>query len=238
MTHIRTRNPHGGEYSFYSREEFIRAVDRGGITAEWQVLHGATGRWLPISAHPAFVQATQKSRNSGGHRARPSGEVRPGPDVRPGSVKRPSSDLVLIYPDPSRTPPPRESIPLSLPDDGGPVLAPDEIDRVLRPRESLRNTLPPAPEREWSIAVRPSGGRKLESEESFHASPGNPSTLPRLLLIGLVALIFLAALSAARGKQQRSSVDSRIAPTASQTLPNDRSAAAGQPATLPARQGR
>ena len=237
MTHIRTRNPHGGEYSFYSREEFVRAVERGGITAEWQVLHGATGRWLPISAHPAFTKASQKSRDSGGHRPRPSGQVRPAPEARPGSVARPSSELVLIYPDPSRTPPPRDSISSSLPDDGGPVLAPDEIDRVLRPRESLRNTLPPAPEREWSIAVRPSGGRKLESEESFHAGAGNPSTLPRLLLVGLVALLFLAALSAARGKQQRSSVDPPLAPTASQARPNDRSAPAGQPATPPARQG-
>jgi hypothetical protein len=215
MTHIRTRNPLGGEYSFYSREEFVRAVERGGITAEWQILHGATGRWLPISAHPAFTKAAQKSGQSGVGRARPSGEERPNTEVRHGPAKRPSSELVLIYPDPSRTPPPRDFTPSSLPDDGGPVLAPDEIDRVLRPRESVRNTLPPAlgPEREWSMAVRPSGPRKVEPEESFHVGAANPSTLPRLLLIGLLALIFLAAFSAARSKQQRSSVDP---PTASQ----------------------
>lgn len=181
MTHIRTRNPLGGEYSFYSREEFIRAVERGGITADWEVLHGATGRWLPISAHPAFNRAPRKTRASGSQQLRPSGEVQPSPEVQPGTATRPSSELVLIYPDPSRTPPPRDPTTPSLPDDCGPVLTPHEIDRVLRPRESLRNTLPPAPEpeREWSTAVRPSDGRKLEPEESFHVKERDPSTLPR-----------------------------------------------------------
>jgi hypothetical protein len=237
MTHIRTRNPLGGEYSFFSREEFIRAVERGGITADWEVLHGATGRWLPISAHPAFNRAPRKTRASGAQQVRPSGEGQPKPEVHPHAATRPSSELVLIYPDPSRTPPPRDAITSPLPDDCGPVLTPHEIDRVLRPRESLRNTLPPAPapapEREWSTAVRPSGERAIEPEESFHVREGPPSPLPRVLLVGLVALLFLAALSAARGKQQHPSADPRAVPTRTQAPPTDRSAPTGQPATPP-----
>jgi hypothetical protein len=227
MTHIRTRNPAGGEFSFYSREEFVRAVERGGITPEWQVLHGASGRWLPITAHPAFTQS-RKPRASG----RTSGPER----------ARPSSELVLIYPDPTKVP--RTSMPPAPPpDEVGPVLTPVEIERVLRPRTSLPNTLPPAPpaaERAWSTAVRPSGGKQVESEESFHVSPAGPSALPRVLLVGLVLLLFLAVLSAARGKKPHTPVDPRPAAT-TQAAPNP-APPAGQlpppPATPSALQGR
>jgi hypothetical protein len=194
MTHIRTRNPAGGEFSFYSREEFVKAVQRGGITAQWEVLHGASGRWLPITAHPAFHPPPRKSRNSGVERARPS------------------SELVLIYPDPTLVP--RNTLPPAPPPtDVGPMLTPVEIDRVLRPRPSLPNAVAHTEERAWSTAVRPSGGSQVEPEETFHVTSRTPSALPRVLLVGLVMLIFLAALSAARGKKQHSPSDSRAAPT-------------------------
>lgn len=212
MTHIRTRNPAGGEFSFYSREEFVKAVERGGITAEWEVLHGATGRWLPITAHPAFQPPPRKSRNSGAQRARPS------------------SELVLIYPDPTLVP--RNTLPPAPPpSDVGPMLTPVEIDRVLRPRPSLPNAVDSTEERAWSTAVRPSGGRKVEPEETFHVTSGSPSALPRVLLVGLVMLIFLAALSAARGKKQHTPADSRAAPTTQ--LPPERSPHTGQQQSSP-----
>lgn len=221
MTHIRTRNPAGGEFSFYSQEEFVRAVERGGITPDWEVLHGASGRWLPITSHPAFSQ-TRKSRSSGSQRARPT------------------SELVLIYPDPTLVP--RTTLPPSPPPtDVGPVLTPVEIDRVLRPRPSLPNVIAPTPpERAWSTAVRPSGARKAEPKHSFDFSPGDPSTLPRVLLVGLVLLIFLAALSAGRGKKEDTPVNSRPAPT-SRVSPERPPPGGPRPAPSPAsptRQGR
>jgi hypothetical protein len=51
---MKVRSPDGREFSFYSREEFRLAIRRGGITAEWSVLHTAAGRWLPVTEHPVF----------------------------------------------------------------------------------------------------------------------------------------------------------------------------------------
>jgi hypothetical protein len=111
MPPIRARTATGDEFSFDSREEFCRAVGRGRITAEWEVFHSRAHRWLPVTVHPAFS-------------APPAAPSR-------GPVKR-TSDLVLIYPDsiPSAD---RGDVsrPETDPLEVGPMLAPDEIERVL-----------------------------------------------------------------------------------------------------------
>jgi hypothetical protein len=188
MTRIKTRNPTGGEYSFYSREEFAKAIEGGGVTPEWQVYHSASGRWLPISAHPAFGQV-RKRRESGPQR----------PPQR-------TSDLVLIYPE-SDTPRPRTSAPQHPPtDETDPVLDPAEIDRVLRPRPSRRISVE-TPERRWSAAVprlSDPGTYPTMKAESFEEPVSNGRSLRRVLVATLVLIVVLAAMSAMRGKPKQS----------------------------------
>lgn len=54
MCCTKVRSPDGREFSFSTREEFGHAIGRGGITAQWSVLHLTTGRWLPVTEHPVF----------------------------------------------------------------------------------------------------------------------------------------------------------------------------------------
>ena len=174
MTRIRTRNPLGGEYSF-TREEFVRAVERRGITADWQVYHATSGQWLPVTAHPAFPST------------RASGQ----------EPKRSSSELILIYPDPAQqpdvaTPPTGSEI------DDGPVLAPDEIDRVLG-RSSGPQTLAEGPgKRGWSTAVRRVSGRLPTDFEVEDADPstGGIPLFERVLILGILFLLIVAGVSA------------------------------------------
>lgn len=188
MTRIKTRNPAGGEYSFYSREEFTKAIEGGGVTAEWQVYHSASGRWLPISAHPAF------------------GQVRKRRDSAPQRPPQRTSDLVLIYPE-SETPRPRNSAPQRPPtDETDPVLDPAEIDRVLRPRPSRRMTVE-TPERRWSAAVgRPSdpGTYPAMKAEGFEEPVSDGRSLQRALVAALVLMVVLAAVSAIHQKPKQS----------------------------------
>ncbi|HTS88081.1 MAG TPA: hypothetical protein VMG41_06270 [Gemmatimonadales bacterium] len=113
MAHIKTRNPSGGEYSFYSQEEFVRAVRRGAINQDWEVFHSPTGQWLPITAHPAFSPAHADS-------------------VTTEVERNGNSELVLIYPPQSR-PAPGERPPGQGRDpiDSGPHVTLAEIERVL-----------------------------------------------------------------------------------------------------------
>jgi hypothetical protein len=111
MPPIRARNPTGAEFSFLTREDFARAASSGRIAPDWEVFHARARRWLPVTVHPAFA-----------------GESSP---VAPRGR---SSDLVLIYPDfvpPSD--PAGAHAPQSDPFDSGPILAADEIQRVLHP---------------------------------------------------------------------------------------------------------
>lgn len=116
MPPIRARSITGAEFSFSSREEFGQAIARGRITSDWEVFHSRAHRWLPVTVHPAFS---------------PPVAADPVPKGR-------TSDLVLIYPDciPSADPA-RAARPEADPFEAGPLLAPDEIQRVLyapRPR--------------------------------------------------------------------------------------------------------
>jgi hypothetical protein len=114
MPPIRARTATGAEFSFPSREEFSRAVSSGRITPDWEVFHARAHRWLPVTVHPAFT-------------APPGATTTPAP-----AAPRRSSDLVLIYPD---FVPSSDTVggaePESDPFDHGPILAPDEIERVL-----------------------------------------------------------------------------------------------------------
>lgn len=117
MPPIRARSITGAEFSFSSREEFGQAIARGRITADWEVFHSRAHRWLPVTVHPAF--------------SAPTVEPAPAPRGR-------TSDLVLIYPD---LVPSADSVEAARhetdPFEGGPMLAPDEIQRVLyAPRHS------------------------------------------------------------------------------------------------------
>lgn len=117
MPPIRARTATGDEFSFESREEFCLAVARGRITAEWEVFHSRAHRWLPVTVHPAFSAPAVQSA-----------------PVRP----RRSSELILIFPDYA---PSASKVDVTGPEtdpfDAGPMLAPDEIQRVLyAPRHS------------------------------------------------------------------------------------------------------
>lgn len=119
MSPIRVRTAAGTELTFASREEFGHAVESGRVTSDSEVFHTRGDRWLPITAHPAWPTVSDLKVEA------------------PVSRKR-SSDLVLIYPDfaPSVEPvgPPATEID---PFDAGPILAADEIHRVLHaPRVS------------------------------------------------------------------------------------------------------
>jgi hypothetical protein len=80
MVRIKTRNPAGGEFCFFNREELAKAVQEGWITPGWQIFHSSTGRWLPITVHPTFGQAFAFRK-----------DYEPGP--------QPGSDLILILPE-------------------------------------------------------------------------------------------------------------------------------------------
>jgi hypothetical protein len=202
MTRIKTRNPAGGEYSFFSREEFVKAIERGGVTAEWQVYHAASGRWLPIGAHPAFSQVAKRR------------------DSKPQRPPRRTSDLVLIYPDPAM-PPPRSSGPQPrVVDENDPVLDPAEIDRVLRPRPSRQMSVA-TPERRWSAAVgRPSdpGAYPPMKAESFEEPVSDGVALKRVLVAALVLIVALAAMSAMLG-EPRTTPPRAAAGTSASPLP-------------------
>jgi hypothetical protein len=110
MPPIRARTITGAEFSFSSREEFGQAIARGRVTVDWEVFHSRAHRWLPVTVHPAF--------------SAPVAAV-PAPRGR-------TSDLVLIYPDFIASPDTaRATRPDTDPFDAGPLLAPDEIQRVL-----------------------------------------------------------------------------------------------------------
>lgn len=170
MAHIKTRNPSGGEYSFYSQDEFVRAIRRGAINPDWEVFHASTGQWLPITAHPAFSPA---------HADRVTTEVQ-----REGT-----SELVLIYPPQSRPaskPADRGRDPI----DSGPHVTLAEIERVLG-SPLTRPSGQHAPEdRPWSsrqsgavdMRASQSAGRKPRTF-SIRAAFNNVRTLQRLLLV-------------------------------------------------------
>jgi len=108
--------------SFPTREDFSRAVVSGRIAPDWEVYHARGRRWLPVTVHPAYT-------------AGPAGACAPAP--APVASRR-SSELVLIYPDfvPSSDTA-AASEPATDPFDSGPILAPDEIQRVLHgPRQT------------------------------------------------------------------------------------------------------
>jgi hypothetical protein len=199
MTHIKTRNPAGGEYSFYSRAEFVRAIERGGLSADWQVFHAASGRWLPISAHPAYAQTVRKRESTGERSPR-------------------TSDLILIYPEDGKGAPKHPAPAPDPVDHDGPVLAPDEIDRVLRPRDSNPHPTIQPPERRWSAAVPRTSAPSMYrlQEADFHAGEAGASVLQRVLIAGVVLLLLLAAISAARVKSQHPAPTS---PAAAQPAP-------------------
>ena len=116
MPPIRARTATGAEISFITREEFGQAVASGRITPDWEVFHARGHRWLPVTVHPAFSTPVPAA-------AAPRGRT---------------SDLVFIYPDfvPSANTV-KAARPESDPFDTGPILAPDEIQRVLyAPRSS------------------------------------------------------------------------------------------------------
>lgn len=56
---LRLRLPSGEELEFGSSEEMTRAVRSGTVTAEATIYHAKTERWLPVSSHPVFRQATE-----------------------------------------------------------------------------------------------------------------------------------------------------------------------------------
>ncbi len=79
MSPIRVQSPTGEERSFSTREEFGRAVASRLVRQDWLVYHRSSDCWVPVTAHPAFRDASAADR---------------------GAMLRPrSSDLVLIYPD-------------------------------------------------------------------------------------------------------------------------------------------
>ncbi len=123
MTPIRVRTATGTEHSFASREELGRAVETGRVNAKCEVFHARRNRWISVTQHPVWPSVSSlKSESAPPARGR-------------------SSDLVLIYPDfmPTIDPsqPPAAAVDLVDPFDAGPILAPDEIHRVLHaPRTS------------------------------------------------------------------------------------------------------
>jgi hypothetical protein len=111
MPPIRARTPAGAEFSFPTREDFARAASSGRIAPDWEVFHARARRWLPVTVHPAFSAESSA--------VAPRGK---------------SADLVLIYPDFVPAPDPAGAQgPQSDPFDSGPILAADEIQRVLNP---------------------------------------------------------------------------------------------------------
>jgi guanylate kinase len=62
MSRIKVRDGDGVEYSFSTREEFAHAVEQGGVTADWQIFHSTTERWLPVNVHPVYQTAMVRSR--------------------------------------------------------------------------------------------------------------------------------------------------------------------------------
>jgi len=142
MPPIRTRTASGAEFSFPTRDEFRRAVATGRITSDWEVFHARARRWLPVTVHPAF-------------------STEPAPVASTPARRTRSSELVLIYPDfvPSANAA-EASQPESDPFDGGPILAPDEIQRVLyaprpsNPQAAMAMT-EPAPRHTGPVPVHP-----------------------------------------------------------------------------------
>jgi hypothetical protein len=65
VSRFKLRNPAGSEYSFGTVEEFTHAIHSGGITADWEIYHGAGKRWLPITQHPVFIGRAPRKVRSG-----------------------------------------------------------------------------------------------------------------------------------------------------------------------------
>jgi hypothetical protein len=142
MPPIRARTATGAEFSFPTRDDFRRAVSVGRITPDWEVFHSRARRWLPVTVHPAFSAEPEPATPAPAQRAR-------------------TSDLVLIYPD---FVPSADTVeahePASDPFEGGPILAPEEIQRVLhapRQGEPRAATAMGATGAGSSSAPRPSG---------------------------------------------------------------------------------
>lgn len=128
MPPIRARTATGAEFSFPTREEFARAVASGRITEDWEVFHLRAHRWLPVTVHPAYSSASLPAGSA----------LPPTPPDRTAWRGRRSRELVLIYPEfvPSADTAGAHE-PEVDPFDSGPILAPDEIQRVLfAPRQS------------------------------------------------------------------------------------------------------
>ena len=120
MSPVRARTATGTELTFASREEFGHAVASGRVTSDCEVFHTRGNRWLPVTVHPAWPSVST-----------PKVEAAPAPRGR-------SSDLVLIYPESTPVVDPVEPPSTEVdPFDAGPILAADEIHRVLHaPRVS------------------------------------------------------------------------------------------------------
>jgi hypothetical protein len=130
MPPIRARTATGAEFSFPTREEFARAVAGGRITEDWEVFHLRARRWLPVTVHPAFSAASHPAGSA----------IDPASSPLPPATSRRqrTRELVLIYPErgPSADTHGAQE-PEADPFDSGPILAPDEIQRVLfAPRRS------------------------------------------------------------------------------------------------------
>jgi hypothetical protein len=192
MTRIKVRTPTGGEYSFYTLEEFVSAIERGRIKADWQVFHTTAGRWLPVTAHPAFSHANA-------------------PRASGGEPPRRSSELVLIYPDPTRRDPTNESAdPASAPTESPPMLAAEEIERALGRRYSQPNST--AGDRAWSTAVRrPSGPRSplVPVHPPAHSRSALALVLERVFILGIILVLIAVAINAARNQRRHAEVDAR-----------------------------
>jgi hypothetical protein len=174
-------------------EEFVSAIERGRIKADWEVFHATAGRWLPVTAHPAFAQANA---------SRPSG----------GQPSRRSAELVLIYPDPSRPEPASQSAGTSsAPPDPAPGLAPADIERVLGRRYSQPNST--AGDRAWSVAVRrPSAPRAPLVSMPQPVRSRLAVAIERVVMVGIILVLVWMAISTARHQRRQADADIRTGP--------------------------
>jgi hypothetical protein len=180
MTRIKARTPAGGEYSFYTLEEFVSAIERGRVKEDWQIFHTIAGRWLPISAHPAFAQA----------HARASENV----------TARRTSELVLIYPEQKQREPSTESP--TRPTAATPALAPSQIERVLSRRYSQPHSA--AGEKAWSTAVhRPSGPRAPLVTMPQPERSAVAVVLERVLIAGIILVLIGMAINSSQNQRRR-----------------------------------
>jgi hypothetical protein len=180
MTRIKARTPAGGEYSFYTLEEFVSAIERGRVKPDWEVFHSMAGRWLPVTAHPAFAQAYSRASEN--------------------VAARRSSELVLIYPEQKQPEAPGES-PIR-PTAATPALAPAEIERVLSRRYSQPHSA--AGEKAWSTAVRrPSGPRAPLVTIPQPERSGVAVVFERVLIAGIILVLIGMAINSSQNQHRR-----------------------------------